>query len=295
MARQEPSQASAAQPRGSAGNTGLNPDCLCERQGNFAAALLEPNMPVPVGLVGPDQEPIKKRFDVYRNNVVAGLVEALKAAFPAVCRITGDEFFVAMARVQVALEPPKSPIMLDYGDTFPDFIETFEPAKSVPYLPDVARLERAWVEAYHAAEAPPTDAALLALLATIDSQRLAQLSLKLHPSLRVVRSPFPIVQIWLTNIDGGVPTAIDISSGGENALVVRPFAEVEVRRVPAGAASFILSLSAGATVADATTFALADDSGFDLAGALRDLFAINAIAGWDMKEGFDCKPIARYA
>ncbi|NPT34601.1 HvfC/BufC N-terminal domain-containing protein [Paraburkholderia xenovorans] len=295
MERQDPSQASATQPRGStgsAGSTGLNPDCLCERQRNFAAALLEPDMPVPVGLIGPDQEPAEKRFNVYRNNVVAGLVEALKAAFPAVCRIVGDEFFAAMARVYVALEPPKSPIMLDYGETFPDFVGTFEAAKSVPYLPDVARLERAWVEAYHAAEAPPTHPAVFA---TIDSRRLAQVGLTLHPSLRVVRSSFPIVQIWLMNIDGGVPTAMDICSGGDNALVVRPLAEVEVRRVPAGAASFILALAAGAPVADATTLALRDDSDFDLAGALRDLFAIDAIVGWNMREGFDSKPIARYA
>jgi len=62
----------------------LNADCLRDRQRNFAAALLDPNMPVPLGLVGPDRETSEKRFNVYRNNVVAGLVEALKAAFPAV-------------------------------------------------------------------------------------------------------------------------------------------------------------------------------------------------------------------
>jgi Putative DNA-binding domain len=292
MARQRSSQASARQLGGKADRAGLNADSLRERQRSFAAALLDPDMPVPHGLVGPDGVPSEKRFNVYRNNIVAGLVEALKAAFPAVCRIVGDEFFAAMARVYVALEPPTSPIMLDYGGTFADFIGKFEPARSVPYLPDVARLERAWVEAYHAAEASPADPALLA---TIDSRSLPQISFTLHPSVRVVRSSFPAVRIWLMNVDGGMPTAIDISSGGENALVVRPVAEVEVRRLPVGAATFVTGLAAGASVADATTLAFADHSDFDLAGALRDLFAINAIVGWNIREGSEFSPIARSA
>ena len=291
MACTTTSQASTRPLDGTGDSEALNDDCLRERQRNFAAALLDPNMPVPLGLVGPDRKSSEKRFNVYRNNVVAGLVEALKAAFPAVCRIVGDEFFAAMARVYVALEPPRSPIMLDYGRTFPDFIRKFEPAKSVPYLSDVARLERAWVEAYHAAEAPPADPALLA---TIDSQSLPRMGLTLHPSARVVRSSFPAVQIWLMNIDGGVPAAIDISSEGENALVVRPIVEVEVRRLPVGAATFIIGLAAGASVAEATTLAFDENSNFDLAGALRDLFAINAIVGWNI-QGSVLRPIARHA
>ncbi len=292
MARQHSSQAFSRQLGGRTDNADLNVDCLCERQREFAAALLNPDTPVPHGLVGPDREPSKGRFAVYRNNVVAGLVEALKAAFPAVCRVVGDEFFAAMARIYVALEPPRSPIMLDYGATFPDFIGMFEPAERVPYLADVARIERAWAEAYHAAEGSPIEPARLA---TIDSRSLPRVSFTLHPSVRLVRSSFPAVQIWLMNIDGGVPAALDIFGGGENALVIRPVAEVEVRRVPAGAATFILSLAAGETVADATTLALDENPRFDLAGALRDLFAIHAIVGWNMRESTDFSPNARSA
>lgn len=292
MTRPQSSQACARQSGGRAGSTGPTPHCLCERQGHFAAALLDPDMPVPPGLLGPDGEPSEKRFNVYRNNVVTGLVEALKAAFPAVCRIVGEDFFAAMARIYVALEPPWSPVMLDYGETFPDFIEEFEPAKSVPYLPDVARLERAWVEAYHAAEASPIDPAPLA---TIDSRNLPRIGLALHPSVRVVRSSFPIIPIWLMNIDGAVPAATDVSGGCENALVIRPAADVEVRRLPAGAAGFILGIAAKATVADATTLAFDEDSDFDLASALRDLFAINAIVGWNIRGGFEFTPKAGYA
>jgi hypothetical protein len=273
-------------------STGSDPADWGERQRNFAAALLDPRMPVPVGLVGPDRQPSKKRFNVYRNNVVTGLVEALKAAFPAVRRIVGDEFFAAMARVYVSLEPPKSPVMLDYGETFPDFIGKFEPAMSVPYLRDVALLERAWVEAYHAAEAPLAD---FADLAALDPQCFPELGFVLHPSVGVVRSPFPVVQIWLMNIDGGLPVAIDLSQGGETALVIRPVAEVEVRQLSAGAATFIKALAAHASVSAATSLALDEEAGFDLGRALQDLFAIRAVVGWSVPADAEFKPIARYA
>ena len=117
---------------------------LAERQRGFAAAILDPARPMPDGLVGPDGEPGPKRFAVYRNNVVVGLTETLKDAFPAVHRIVGADFFRAMARAYVMVEPPRSPILLDYGAGFPDFIRQFEPAAVLPYLADVARIERAW-------------------------------------------------------------------------------------------------------------------------------------------------------
>ena len=128
---------------------------LDERQRDFAAALLDAERPAPEGLVGPDGEPSARRFAVYRNNVVVGLVDALADAFPAVRRIVGDEFFRAMAGAHALREPPTSPILLDYGAKFPDFIAGFPPVTGLPYLADVARIERAWREAYYAQEAEP--------------------------------------------------------------------------------------------------------------------------------------------
>jgi hypothetical protein len=264
--------------------------CLRDRQKDFAAALLDPAVPIPRGLVGPDRKPDVKRFNVYRNNVFAGLIDALKAAFPAVRRIVGDEFFTAMARVHVALDPPGSPVMLEYGTAFPRFIEGFAPAQSVPYLADVARLERAWAEAYHAAESAPLAAVALAALGAIEAQRLAHVGFTLHPSLRVVRSPFPIVDLWQMNIDGGNPVVIDVFGGGQQALVIRPRAEVEVRRVSSGAATFVQCLAAGGPIAVATSLAQDDDPGFDLARALGELFATEAIVGWSLRDDPDALP-----
>ncbi len=258
---------------------------LDRRLAEFAAALLDPDCPAPVGLIGPDGEPSVKRFAVYRNNVVAGLGETLKAAFPAVRRIVGAEFFAAMARVYVSREPPASPIMLHYGAGFADFIDGFAPAAALPYLGDVARLERAWAEAYHAPEAEPLDPAVLAGIAP---DKLPHASLLLHPSLRVVRSPFPAVTIWRMNIDGGVPGRVDFDRRGEDALVLRPVAEVELRVLPPGAAAFIAALGAGTPVVGALGLALRDDSRFELDRALAGLMEAGAIIGWYLTEESVC-------
>lgn len=252
---------------------------LAERQREFAAALLDPGLPAPPGLIGPDGEPSMRRFAVYRNNVVAGLVDALKAAFPAVCRIVGAEFFRAMARAYVVFDPPGSPILLHYGEGLPEFIDGFAPAATLPYLGDVARMERAWTQAYHAPEAPPLDPAALAAVAP---ERVPGIRLLFHPSVRLVRSRFPAMTIWRMNVAGGIPAPVDFGSGGEDALVARPLAEVEVRSLPEGGAAFVRALADGCSVLAATEAAIAADSRFDLTANLAGLIRSNALIGYGL-------------
>jgi putative DNA-binding protein len=241
---------------------------LAERQADFAAALLDPACPAPLGLVGPDGEDSPRRFAVYRNNVSVALIDALEANFPATCRIVGEEFFGAMARAYALLEPPASPILLDYGAGFPGFIARFAPADSLPYLADVARIERAWTEAYHAADSRPLDPAMLSSVPPDDA---AALCFTLHPSVRVVRSLFPALTIWRMNVADGVPAPVDLESGGEDTLVARPDAEVEVRSIPAGGAEFIAALGEGSLLVEAAKAGLRVSPSFDLAANLTAL------------------------
>src|SRR5262245_8892967 len=117
----------------------------------FASALLDPAREVPSVVTGPNGKAAAKRYNVYRNNVTVSLIDALAAIYPAVQRITGDDFFRAMVRCHIRATPPTSPLLSKYGRDFPAFIERYEYAQSLPWLADVARLERAWLDAYHAA------------------------------------------------------------------------------------------------------------------------------------------------
>lgn len=124
-------------------------------QNTFAAALLNPEADVPLGLIDPQGRPVQKRFDVYRNNVASGLTRALEASFPVIRALVGEAFFGAMAVEFLRAHPPKSRLMMLYSDAFPPFLATFPPVADLAYLPDVARLEQALRESYHAADAPP--------------------------------------------------------------------------------------------------------------------------------------------
>src|ERR1700743_1530152 len=124
----------------------------------FASALMDPGSKTPAIVTGPRSKAAIKRYNVYRNNVMVSLVDALSEIYPAVQRITGVEFFRAMARTHIRAMPPASPLLFEYGRDFPAFIETYEYARAMPWLADTARIERAWLDAYHAADAEPLSA-----------------------------------------------------------------------------------------------------------------------------------------
>ena len=156
----------------------------------FATALLDPDRAIPAAIAGPNGKSAKTRYSVYRNSVTVSLINALAAVFPATMRITGVDFFRAMARLHVRTTPPTSPLLFEYGRDFPDFIERYEYARSMPWLADVARIERAWLDAYHAADVEPLAPQVLA---SIPPERFAEAVLTPHPATRILCSRFPAV------------------------------------------------------------------------------------------------------
>ncbi|ALA20555.1 MULTISPECIES: DNA-binding domain-containing protein [Chelatococcus] len=238
----------------------------------FSPGLLDPLQPTPAFVSGPGGKRADKRYNVYRNNVTVSLIEALGAVFPAVRRITGEDFFRAVARAYVRARPPSSPLLFEYGRDFPDFIAAWDHAAPAPWLADVARLERAWLDAYHAADAAPLEAQALA---AVPAERLADIVFVAHPAARVVRSPFAAVTIFAAHRQEGQAQTIDAGTP-EDALVTRPGLTVAVRHLPAGGAVFAARLLAGAPFATAASEALAEAPGFDLAANLAGLLAAGA-------------------
>jgi len=130
-------------------------------QGAFAKALLSSEAGCPPGLYSSNGADPASRFAVYRNNVQASLSNALAESYPVVRQLVGREFFNAMAALYLRDFAPASPLLNDYGQDFGDFIQGFGPAAGLPYLADMARLERLRVEAYHAADARALEPARL--------------------------------------------------------------------------------------------------------------------------------------
>ncbi|WP_435101811.1 HvfC/BufC N-terminal domain-containing protein [Arhodomonas sp. AD133] len=250
---------------------------LADSQGRFVAALRDPEAAVPPDLAGRAGEMPEKRFGVYRNNVHVSLVEAVRATYPVTERLVGEAFFHGMARTFVGESLPTTPVLLAYGGGFPAFIRGFEPARTVPYLADVAALEWARHEAYHAVDETPLAADALAAVAP---EALASLHLTVHASARVVESPWPVHAIWETNAHDETVRPVDLHSGGEAVLVMRPYWEVTARVLGPGEATFIRALAAGEPLPAAVACAEAESAEFDLTRGLGNLLAAGGVSGY---------------
>ena len=247
---------------------------LAETQRQFANSLLDASAPLPASIRANGTTAPELRFAVYRNNVVASLIAALAARVPVVQRLVGDEFFHAMARTYVVEEPPRSPVLLEYGETFPGFIENFAPAAAIEYLADVARLELARGRAYHAADAMPIGAGVFGSLAP---EEVGALRLALHPSVSFLQSPHPIVSIWEAHQAAEVMPVREW--GPEAALVARPALEVEVWRLPPGGYCFMRGLSDGSELAEAAEAASTASVDFEPVTNLTVLLRANIVVG----------------
>lgn len=235
-------------------------------QSDFRAALLDPQQPPPEGVRNPDGAQATKRFDVYRNNVAVSLTDALEAAFPVVHKLVGTDFFRAMAGVYLRAHPPKSPLMMFYGEDMPDFLAGFGPAQSVPYLADVARLELALRHSYHAADAAPVSPDALGQL---PPDTLPHVTFTFAPSVRIIPSTYPLRDIWWSNTHGG-----DITQGPQAALITRPEFDPTVDAMTPEQAAVAQALMSADPLGHAVRHG---GAGFDLGPLLGLLLARNAI------------------
>jgi putative DNA-binding protein len=314
--------------------------------GAFAKALGDPSAATPAMTRGRMGAPDARRFAVYRNNVAVGLIAAIEARYPVSRRIAGDDLFRAMARALVQARKPRSPVMIAYGEEFPEFMadylvrdletkrrvssllvgeeqgggshrpirqaisDTFDnllgpcdpppigrseerqsigqamPAPtsggggadasaSVPAvacLVDVARLENAWVEAYHSQDA---SAATVGELAVLDPDSLPGTRIAFHPAARLLRFATPAASNWASAQNSEHPVALT-ESPGEDGLITRLDCDVHVRALPPLAYDFALQLRNGAPLIEAA--AAMNDPAFDFGTHLVGLVESGAVA-----------------
>lgn len=258
---------------------------LADFQDAFAAALMA------TGPVDPDDVVkalvAQPGFAVYRNTVLAGCIDALQANYPAVEQLVGEDWFRAAAAVHARAHLPEQPSLLLYGERFPAFLSAFPPASEVPYLADVARVDRAWTEAHVAVDEPALDPSELA---SLSPARLNGLRLRPHAATRWVWSDeWPIHTLWARNrfADGEPPG--DVRWTGEGVLLTRPFGAVLASRLTRGSAALLEACAAGASISEAVGEVLGIAPETDIAalfdgllcsGAFSRLDAVPSPANW---------------
>lgn len=237
---------------------------LREFQRDFAQALLRPNAQARVQFGA--------ELAVYQNTVAKGLVDVLRANFPTVVRLVGDEWFDAAALQYAHEYLPDQPALALYGAAFPKFLKT----EQLPYLSAVASLDRFWSEAHFAADAPTLQARQLAVLSP---QALSEQQLQLHPAARCMRCPHSAVTIWRANRPPAIPPeALEVADADEAVLITRPQGQVHIEPLSLAGHEFLLRLQASDTLGEAANMLLATDTSIDVAALLAMLLNAGAFS-----------------
>lgn len=268
-----------------------------ELEHDFAAALLGgAGEAITVEILGDGLEPAA-RLAIYRNHVFVTLTEALGATYPVVVRLVDRRFFAYAADRYIREHPPAGPCLFEYGESLADFLAAFPPCRDLAYLPDVARLEWAMNRALHAEDAVALDPRWLG---AVPPDEVGRLKLRLHPSVALLESSWPIDRIWRANQPGVDPEAtVSLDAGGVRLEVYRAENEVVFRAITPGTYAFRQALASDLDLQSAVETARAAAPSFDLTHALSELLdqglivGAGAIVPSPRNGGPRCKPTQR--
>lgn len=226
----------------------------------------------------PDSLPVlteQSGFLVYRNTVMKGATDALLANFPTVERLVGTEWMQAAAARYVRQSPPHDARLLKYGTGFPDFLDTFEPARGLPYLGNVARIDVLWTEAHGAEGGPALD---VAAFAAIEPALLARVRLELRATARWKWFPDqPAYTLWRCNRER-IDVPAELAWVGEGVLLSRSNAAVAWYPLSVGECAFLDACAADLPLEDAAEYATQAEPELDLTNMLSRLIAANVFA-----------------
>ena len=234
------------------------PPDLVEFQREFAAAL---------------DRPAAGAMAVYRNTVLHGAVEALRANYPVVEQIVGAEMSEQIAVDYASECPPRRPVLALYGERFADWLEEQSWIGDLPYLADVARIERLHIECLMSADTQPLSERRVREICQRYGSRL-----NLHPSVRFTWLNTPAMSIWLAH-QQGFETELAPEWTAEGPLFVRPepFATHAVR-VGRAAHRLLFGIRLGETVGSAMAAAARLYPEEDLTVVLASLVTLGVFA-----------------
>ena len=211
---------------------------LAEFQKAFAAAVLADGQP---------SHPFRSlAFAVYRNTCARGAVEGLRAGFPTVDALLGADMFTQVALDYRREAPPSSPVLSDYGADFPTYLARQPWTSELPYLADVARLDRLWLESFLAGGAD-----------TLPKSVEGSSRIMLHPAARVAWLASPALTIWQAHRQPGGFEELEPDWREEGALFTRPGLQVRVQPIDR-ACHYLLLISAITTRVDQCVAAVAE-------------------------------------
>ncbi len=187
------------------------------------------------------------RLAVYAEGYVVRIREALAEVYEAVRHLVGERAFSALAQAYAQRHPSCDYNLSLAGRHLPEFLPAAALTQRLPFLPDLARLEWAVGRAFHAFQCPPLDSARLATRSAGDWGRV---QLIFQPSVSLVTSAWPILDLWEARTRPRAEIDIPLVNRPQRVLVFRRELAVQCELVDAPQAAMLEGLLSGRSLGE---------------------------------------------
>jgi len=195
-------------------------------------------------IVGDDRLSARERVEIYANAYFYRLLDVFKEDFPATLAVIGETNFHNLVTGYLIDHPPTEPEIQHAGRHLPDFIRTHPLNERWPFIADLAHLERAMIEVFHAPDAESLDADMMRMVAPED---WAAIRLRTHPSLRILELGWRADMVrWA--VESGEPWK-EPERSAVLILVWRCGSQVNYRELERGECAALALAQSGATFA----------------------------------------------
>lgn len=140
-----------------------------------------------------------QRLAIYQQGYRARLVECLRAHYPVLCQVVGDDVLDEFALDYLHWRPSRSHTLHTLGDGFAAYLQHTRPDQDTAFredwievLLDLARFERAFTETYSAAGPEKDEPPQTETLPRVGSPAWRDTVAVPTPCLRLLRAGFPI-------------------------------------------------------------------------------------------------------
>ncbi len=217
-------------------------------------------------------------FNIYRNGYFRSTIDTLVSNYPAVHALLGDELFRHLSKQFVAQFPPAFGSLVGYGDEFAMFLDDADISRQLPYLPDMARLDRGWLKVFFAADCEPlTPVSVTALIN--ESGEAGSQHIALIPASTIVSLRYQITDVWqLLKAKGRLDKAVELARKPEQTLLWRAGPAVLIRALPAVEFVFFSSLNEGLSIEEAAENAMEENTKFDIDSFFSNLIAAGLLS-----------------
>lgn len=192
-------------------------------------------------IVGDERLSAVERLDIYANMYFFRILDVLRSEYAKVLALVGDTAFHNLITDYLIACPPTHFSIRNAGVELPRFLAGHALAGEQPWLPALARLERARIDLFDAADA---EVLTLDRLRALDPDQFAALPLRLIPAHLLLEVEFAVDEPWLAIENEGTPEPVEAAP--RTLLVWRQELSVFHRAADADERALLPLLTAGA-------------------------------------------------